>query len=196
MPAVEVPERGEEENGTELFEGIWIPVLTKFSELTRNHYCLTLFMRRKGKGVMAVEPRKDWGHLALLSPECRVLPYLTDVIPRAFVSGPFRSTLSGDQEVNLQPGLNCRVGRSSGFWNARGLLSWGGLQWALGPFVRALCLSSWLSFPAALLFLRKEADAHELDWLRQRQWVLLRSQSALAESSHVGDLGRVFAFLS
>ena len=61
MPAVEVPERGEEENGTELFEGIWIPVLTKFSELTRNHYCLTLFMRRKGKGkgVTAVEPRKD-----------------------------------------------------------------------------------------------------------------------------------------
>ena len=56
---LELIEREEEENGTELFEGIWIPVLTKFSGLTRNHYCLTLFMRRKGKGMMAVEPRKD-----------------------------------------------------------------------------------------------------------------------------------------
>lgn len=56
---------------------------------------------------MAVEPRKDWGGLALLSPKCRVLPHLTDFIPRVFVSGPFRSTLSGDQEVKLQPRLNC-----------------------------------------------------------------------------------------
>lgn len=57
MRAAEVPEGEEKENGTEeLFEGIWIPV---FSELTRNHYCWTLFMRRKGKGMVAMEPRKN-----------------------------------------------------------------------------------------------------------------------------------------
>lgn len=123
-------------------------------------------MRRKGKGMVAIEPRKDWGGLALLSSKCRVLTSADWFFPGVCVSGPFRSTLPGDQEVKLQPKLNCTEWENGVVFEACEGCFLGEVcseHW-VGPSVSAFCLSSWFSFPAALLFLRREPDARELDW--------------------------------
>lgn len=152
---------------------------------------------------MSMEPGKNGGFIALLFPKGLVLTSLTDFHPCSVSFWALQLAVLRDRSWSFSQYQIAQMVEYGGFAKRARTGFFGRSAANTGAFCVCCCslgLSPLLSFPANLfLFLRrdtKEPGASELDWLPQRQWVLLIPESALAAARLWGGFCWVFAFLS